>query len=42
MRIALMSIDEARGKSHVILAIDEDEPGKYWSVLDGLGSMVKQ
>jgi orotidine-5'-phosphate decarboxylase len=41
MRIALMSIDEARGKSHVILAIDEDEPGKYWSVLDGLGSMVK-
>lgn len=36
-----MSIDEAARRSHVILAIDEEEPEKYWSILGDLGSIIK-
>lgn len=37
-----MNIEEIRGgRSRVILAIDEEEPRKYWNVLDAVGSSVK-
>lgn len=35
-----MNVEELRGRSHVILAIDEEEPRRYWDVLESVGSSI--